>query len=178
MTKRKEHRYYSKDIPKKCVYCNEDFLAYRPNSKYCSDTCRYAWQARNQSEKSREHKKTYQKKWGTENWLRKRNYMIAYTYGITPEQYQELLEKQNYSCAICGKHETEFGHKLAIDHDHQTLEIYGLLCRTCNHTLIGKYRDPAIFHKAAEYLSKGTGWTVPPKVKKKRKKKHARRKRI
>lgn len=103
--------------------------------------------------------------------------MIAYTYGITPEQYQQLLEKQNYSCAICGKHETDFGRKLAVDHDHKTGEIFGLLCSTCNHQVIGKYRDPEIFDKAAEYLRKGTGWTVPPKIRK-RKKRHARRKRI
>lgn len=172
MTKRKEHRHYSKDIPKKCVYCFDDFLAYRASSKYCSDTCRYAWTGRNQSEKAKERRKNYQKKWGTENWVKRRNYMIEYTYGVTPEQYQELLEKQNYSCATCGKHETEFGRKLAIDHDHKTGEIFGLLCQYCNHRLIGKHRDPRIFEAAARYLEKGTGLFVPIRKKKRKKRKH------
>lgn len=173
MTKRKEIKNYSKNIPKKCLYCDKDFLGYRDNSKYCSDTCRYAWQARNQSEKSRLRRQTYQKKWGLENWKHKRNYMIKYTYGITPEQYQELLEKQNHCCAICGRHETEFARKLAVDHDHNTSEIFGLLCQTCNHVLVGKHREPELFLKASKYLEKGTGWIVPPK--KKRKKRRVKR---
>lgn len=151
-----------------CIQCNKDFSGYRKGDKYCSDTCRYAWQHWNRSQKSIERRRLYQKKWGTENWLRRRNYMITYTYGITPGQYQELLERQNYSCATCGRHETEFGRKLAVDHDHKTGEIYGLLCQTCNHVLIGKYRDPKIFEAAAKYLKQGTGWIIPPKIKKKR----------
>lgn len=164
-----------KNYPKDCAYCSKHFQGYRKNSKYCSDTCRYAWTARNQSEKSKLRRQEYQKKWGTDNWLHKRNYMIKYTYGITPEQYQQLLEKQNYSCAVCGKHETDFARKLAIDHDHQTNEIFGLLCQTCNHTLIGKHRNPELFLKAAEYLRQGTGWIVPDRKKKKRGRKRKRR---
>lgn len=159
-----------RNYPKVCAYCETDFLGYRKNSKYCSDTCRYAWQHRNQTEKTVERRKNYQKKWGTENWQRRRDYMIQYTYGITPEQYQELLVKQDYKCATCGKHETEFGRKLAIDHDHKTGEIFGLLCSRCNHSLIGKHRDPDVFLKAAKYLEQGTGWIVPARKKRKRKK--------
>lgn len=177
MTKRKETRHYSKDIPKFCAYCDEEFLGYRPNAKYCSDTCRSAWQARNQSEKTKIRRQEYQKKWGTLNWQRRRDYMIEYTYGISPEQYQELLEAQNYSCAVCGRHETEFSRKLAIDHDHGTNEIFGLLCRDCNHRVIGKHRDPNIFLKAAEYLKKGSGLFIPPKQKKRKKKCRSKTKR-
>lgn len=97
--------------------------------------------------------------------------MIAYTYGITPEQYQELLEKQNYSCAVCGRHESEFTKKLAIDHDHGTGEIFGLLCTVCNRVLIGKIRKSEMYLAAAKYLEKGTGWFVPPKQKRKRRRK-------
>lgn len=170
MSKRKETRHYSKDIPKFCIFCDEEFLGYRNNAKYCSDTCRYAWTARNHSEKQKKRRQEYQKKWGTLNWQRRRDYMIEYTYGITAEQYEELLEKQHYSCGVCGRHETEFSRKLAIDHDHGTGEIYGLLCRECNHTLIGKQRSPDLFLKAAKYLKKGIGLFVPAQRKLKRKK--------
>jgi hypothetical protein len=156
----------SRKYPKTCAFCLKDFLGYRKNSKYCSDVCRYAWTARHYTEQQLKRKQEYQKKWGTVNWLRRRNYMLMYTYGITPEQYQELLEKQNYSCACCGRHETEFARKLAIDHDHSTGEIFGLLCRDCNHTLIGRYRNSNIFLAAAKYLNKGTGWFIPIKEEK------------
>jgi len=161
--------------PIKCFYCNEDFLGYRSSDKFCSNTCRYAWQTRNQSEKSRLRRQTYQKKWGQENWLRRRNYMLLYTFGITSEQYDELLRKQDGNCAICGRHNLEFARKLAIDHDHETSEIRGLLCELCNRKIVGRHRGlegAEIFRKAAAYLDREyTGIIVPPK----RKKRHARR---
>ena len=159
------------NYPKVCAFCEKDFLGFRPNSKYCSDTCRYAWQSRNQSEKTKARRQEYQKKWGTENWQRKRDYMIKYTYGLEPEQYQQMLEQQNHCCAICRRHETEFARKLAVDHDHKTNEIYGLLCQDCNHVLVGRHRDPQLFEAAAFYLQKGTGWFVPTKKSKKRSRK-------
>ena len=158
---------------KQCAYCNNSFLGYRLNSKYCSATCRYAWQARNQSEKTKLRRQTYQKKWGQENWLRRRNYMLNYTYGITAEQYDDLLRKQDGNCAICGRHNLEFSKKLAIDHDHVTGEIRGALCELCNRKIIGKLRGlegAEIFRKAAAYLDREyTGWIVPEKEKKRKK---------
>lgn len=171
MTKRKEVRNYSNEVPKLCAYCDEEFLGYRAHAKYCSDTCRYAWQHRNACERIKLRRKEYQKKWGTENWQQKRDYHIKRVYGLSAEQYQELLEKQQHSCGVCGRHETKFSRKLAVDHDHVTGEIYGLLCRECNHTLIGRQRSPDLFLRAAEYLRQGKGLFVPNIKKKRRKKK-------
>jgi Recombination endonuclease VII len=56
-----------------------------------------------------------------------------YTYGLTEETYNALLERQNGTCAICGKKA-----KLNIDHDHVTGQVRGLLCHGCN-ALLGKY---------------------------------------
>lgn len=66
-------------------------------------------------------------------------------YGITLEQYQEMYEAQNGLCAICGQPETcktNTGKiaNLSIDHDHDTGEVRGLLCRNCNHGL-GCFKD-------------------------------------
>lgn len=51
---------------------------------------------------------------------------------LTVEQYQKLFEAQNGCCAICGRHQREFGIRLAVDHDHKTNKIRGLLCTGCN----------------------------------------------
>lgn len=160
----------SRNFPKVCDYCFEDFIGYRPSNRFCCNACRHAWAHRNASEKTIERKRINHAKWSSENWQHKRDYHIKRVYGLDAEQYQELLEKQCHSCGVCGRHETEFSRKLAVDHDHVTGEIFGLLCRECNHTLIGKQRSPDLFLKAAEYLKEGTGLVVPIKIKKKRKK--------
>jgi len=51
--------------------------------------------------------------------------------GITISDYKLLLEKQNGSCAICDL-ECSTGRRLAIDHDHKTGKVRGLLCYSCN----------------------------------------------
>lgn len=53
-------------------------------------------------------------------------------YGITTVEYNKFYKSQNGKCAICGRHQTKFKQKLAIDHDHATGKIRGLLCMNCN----------------------------------------------
>lgn len=59
--------------------------------------------------------------------------------GINEEQYQVLLEKQGGKCGICHgsqtKRKTGLLMNFAVDHDHLTGEIRGLLCQDCNRGL-------------------------------------------
>lgn len=76
-------------------------------------------------------------------------------FGITPEQYFHHLELQGGVCAICKK-TCLTGRKLAVDHDHDTKEIRGLLCCNCNHG-IGKFQDNSeLLRGAAMYLESTT----------------------
>lgn len=76
------------------------------------------------------------------------------TYGISPEQYNEMLEKQDGKCAICHQ---ESDRKLCIDHNHETDEIRGLLCYKCN-SILGLLNDDFQYMwKVYEYL-KQTTW--------------------
>jgi len=63
------------------------------------------------------------------------------------------------------------GKRLSVDHNHKTGEIRGLLCYRDNKFVIGRHTDPEVLERAAAYLRSHTGWFVPPKVKKKRRKK-------
>jgi hypothetical protein len=82
------------------------------------------------------------------NWLENK-------YGLTEDQYQELWNKQNGLCAICGKPE-ETTQRLHVDHCHRTDTIRGLLCGKCNRG-IGMFDDEQeLLLKAAEYLRKTT----------------------
>jgi hypothetical protein len=74
-------------------------------------------------------------------------------YGLTLEQYDELLEKQQRCCAICGEsHDVAKGKILAVDHDHTTGKVRGLLCHNCN-TIIGHAADSiAIPQATIDYM--------------------------
>src|SRR5258708_14908969 len=97
-----------------------------------------------------------------------RNNYLLRKYGITSEQYDDLLRRQQGCCAIGRRPATHFKTKLCVDHDHHTKEIRGLLCTFCNRRVIGRHRDAGISKRAYEYLCVGTGWLVPPKRKRKK----------
>jgi sulfur transfer complex TusBCD TusB component (DsrH family) len=87
-----------------------------------------------------------------------RNRAIKHKFNITQQQYDEILLAQNGVCALCGKPETKISHKshkvlpLAIDHDHKTGKIRGLLCDDCN-VMLGRAKDEAeVLRKAANYI--------------------------
>jgi hypothetical protein len=65
---------------------------------------------------------------------------VADTYGLEPGEYQTLYEFQGGVCAICKKGKGK-SLRLAVDHDHAKegrASIRGLLCKSCNHILLGK----------------------------------------
>jgi hypothetical protein len=71
-------------------------------------------------------------------------------YGISREEYDEILCIQNGVCGICG---TKPGaRRLAVDHDHETGEIRGLLCANCNRALGNLKDDHLIAYSAYQYL--------------------------
>lgn len=78
-------------------------------------------------------------------------------FNLSIEDYDRMLEAQGGVCAICKQPET---HKrndkvkaLAVDHDHRTGKIRGLLCADCN-TGIGKLKDSIdVLTSAVQYLS-------------------------
>lgn len=74
------------------------------------------------------------------------------TYGLTPEQYNEIFIIQKGCCSICGRHQSEFRKALAVDHDHETGKIRGLLCSNCNAMLGYANDNQQVLLKAVEYL--------------------------
>ena len=87
------------------------------------ERCAYhkAWREKNK-ERLAEYRKQYRE--GTRGaqgrWLR---------YGLTPEQFKEMVATQGGACAICRKVPLEI---LRVDHDHVTGQVRALLCRKCN----------------------------------------------
>lgn len=105
----------------------------------------------------RRYQQTRQAKFGTtqlDGQLRKK---YGADFGV--ENFNAMLKDQQGLCAVCQQKEVARGRKggvklLAIDHDHQTGKVRGLLCQACNR-LLGYARDnSAILRSAAEYLDK------------------------
>lgn len=71
-------------------------------------------------------------------------------YGISGEQYEEMLVRQDNKCAICRRPPKTMA--LSVDHDHSTGSIRGLLCGNCN-AAIGMLDDsPVLLGAAIAYL--------------------------
>ena len=87
-----------------------------------------------------------------------RRRQLKFRYGLTLDQYQDLLNAQNSKCAICEctidskRVKTSF----AVDHNHITGKIRGLLCNQCNRAL-GMFDDSVnVLRKALNYLERET----------------------
>lgn len=75
-------------------------------------------------------------------------------YGMSENDYAEMLDRQGNVCAICGEQDANGQRRLVVDHDHATGKVRGLLCNTCN-LGIGYLKDnTSILTSAIEYLTK------------------------
>ena len=99
----------------------------------------------------------YEQKRQDPEWYRlqqekERDRHLRRTFGITSEEYDQMLHSQGGKCAICHTTECKSGVAFAVDHCHATGQIRGLLCRDCN-TSLGKFNDDIrILRQAVRYL--------------------------
>jgi len=68
-------------------------------------------------------------------------------YGITDEQYKQMLKNQGEGCAICGGN-----FRLSVDHNHDTDKIRGILCLHCNTGIGSLKHDFSTLIRAADYI--------------------------
>lgn len=132
---------------KKCAHCKVqkpigDF--YRNNVTGLIKTpCKICWNAL--------MKKKYIDNKGPEQSKRMRDIRRRSTYGLEPEQFEQMLVEQNYRCKIC---QADNPKNLHIDHCHKTGVVRGILCGACNMGL-GHFGDNLQnIEAAAKYLSK------------------------
>ena len=164
-------------ICSKCKENKKQSQFYRSHSecKKCSIADVKEWTRKNPEKAALNVKKSKQR--NPEKYAdigRRRN--LKANFGITIEQYDELLERQNHLCAVCKKHTSSFKMRLAVDHEHgsgpQAGAIRGLLCSYCNRAVVGRHKDPELLRSAARYLEGPfTGLFVPKRSKKPAKRK-------
>ena len=64
---------------------------------------------------------------------RKRELALRRMYGITTDEYNQMLELQSGRCAVCKTDKAGGKHNVfCVDHDHVTGKVRELLCKDCN----------------------------------------------
>lgn len=93
--------------------------------------------------------------------VRRREINLRYAltkYGITPDQYRDMVAAQGNRCAICGEPPDPEGIKassrLHVDHDHVTGKVRDLLCTRCNQGVGYFERDVELLLRAYEYVKR------------------------
>lgn len=105
------------------------------------------WREKN----SYEHRKNG-REWYLNNKERVKDLALQREFGITLEEYHNIMEKQNHRCAICGEPPEVDQRLFSVDHDHETGKVRGLLCRGCNVGIGNLKDDPEILMKAILYI--------------------------
>lgn len=109
---------------------------------------------------NRDHVRDYKRQYHKDNPEKQRHSRLRRQFDLTPEQYDAMLSSQNGGCAICGGQErradprTGQAYALAVDHDHETGRVRGLLCSNCNRALGWLNDDPDRLRSAASYLER------------------------
>ena len=107
------------------------------------------------TEKQKQDRRDAQRRWRERNPenAKKRNRDSEYRrkYGISLEQYDEMLKAQQGVCGICAT-SCDTGMNLAVDHCHDTNKVRGLLCKNCN-TALGLLKENVEnMNKAINYI--------------------------
>ena len=114
--------------------------------KLCNKDKVNEWRTKNRDSYNAAERKRYAespKKW--ERHLRSK-------YGISASDYASRLTSQGGVCAICKVDPEKIDQTLAVDHDHATGEVRGLLCAECNR-MLGCAKDrPEVLVNGADYL--------------------------
>lgn len=74
---------------------------------------------------------------------------VCKTYKISEAVYAEMIERSKGMCEICDSEPK----RLVVDHDHQTGQVRGLICDTCNHFLGMIEKNPNLVTRADVYLA-------------------------
>jgi hypothetical protein len=130
----------------------------RANKHYQNNKSEHGKYTHEYYEKHKERIKRYAREYYQRNRKRQRHVKVAYKFGLSADQYEAMIEKQGNVCAICHEPEHRVDGKskrlreLAVDHNHQTGKVRGLLCNACNAALGGFGDNVERLFSAAEYL--------------------------
>lgn len=80
----------------------------------------------------------------------RKNYRLKYRFGISIDDFNNMLVLQNNACYICN--ESIKGKEIKVDHCHKTGKLRKLLCHNCNSALGLLHDNAEIFETCARYI--------------------------
>lgn len=103
--------------------------------------------------KRKAYQKSYRQRNKTAIKTCMRKYNLKRNFNLSLEDYNIMWEDQKGCCALCLRHQSSFtrGYSLAVDHNHSTGQVRGLLCYFCN-KLLGRLEDENYFERVVNYL--------------------------
>jgi hypothetical protein len=142
---------------KRCTKCGEvkplsEFYKNKRQSSGLNPSCKackgkyYKGYLSSNREKVNARNKAYRE--ANPDWYT--NQMLKNSYNLTVSEYTEMLNAQNGVCAVCGGNNK--GKRLAVDHDHKTGAVRGLLCFKCNVALGFINDSPIVAERMITYL--------------------------
>lgn len=147
---------------KKCIYCSTTHEETTKSCANCKNRKKIWYQTHKEEQAQRKKKRYYEnpglprtrsKEWYAANTGRAKASKRKKAYGLEPSEHERMLSEQNGVCAICER-ECRTGRDLAVDHNHKTYKVRGLLCNDCNLGL-GKFEENVVLlRSAANYLEK------------------------
>lgn len=147
----------------RCVQCRHEYMKRRSQSPEGKACFKKYWQSKKGKAKRKEYesspkRKLYLSEWAkTEQAQKTRRYAhVKRTYNLSKEQYEALLSKQNFVCAIC---QNSLEHPY-VDHDHRCCKtenscgkcVRGLVCFDCNRLLSDAHDNITTLQSAINYL--------------------------
>lgn len=142
-----------------CTKCKEpkllsDFRKHRwssgPKGKGVEAWCKLCKAISRRKSGSTEPPKPRRPKTGLPKKEWQRDWYLRRTYGITSDEYETMLKRQNGVCRICRRPpEKKF---LAVDHHHESKKVRALLCTSCNVMIGHAQESPVILRAVADYL--------------------------
>lgn len=134
-------------------YCRKHFIYYNTNRACAETECenhrydssRFCIEHKRMEQRKRSRDKVKTSGWNKKVWLKN-------LYGLSLDEYNKMLEIQNFQCAICQRDLNLTNRGAHVDHDHVTQKVRDILCPKCNH-IIG-ILEKSDLDQYAEYLER------------------------
>ena len=81
----------------------------------------------------------------------RRSALLFVRYGVTADEWDEVLARQGGTCAMCPAKPSPTGRSLHSDHDHKTGLFRGILCWRCNN-ILRRGTTATLLRAGADYL--------------------------
>lgn len=137
---------------------NPDYFKQRASRYYEDNRDRALENMRSYREANPDRVRESIRRWNADHTDRRRDLYLQRHYGITKAEFDTMESEQGGVCSICGKSDPV---RLAVDHDRNTGQVRGLLCRWCNRFLGFFDHDSARMRKAADYLDRHGSQPTP-----------------